>query len=116
MGGNDRDVKPRGLELGVRVRSGVARSTVPVQEELVAGCTESPWKPRFGLGDASFQVKDLPTRIAMEVVVMLFACELIAGGLSRNFYRDEPSVLDQGLDVPVNSRDSDSRVKLLRAL
>lgn len=108
MEGNDRDVNPRGPKLGVRVRSEVARSTVPVQEELVAGRTEAPGKPRLRLGDASFQVKDLPTRIAVEVVVMLFACELIAGGLSRNFNRDEPSILNQGLDVPINGSDPDT--------
>ncbi len=48
----------------------------------------------------------------MEVVVMLFACELIAGGLSRNFNRGEPPVLDQGLDIPINGGDPDTRVVL----
>jgi hypothetical protein len=60
-------VEPPGPQPGARVRPGITRSIVPVQEELVASCAESPWKPRFGLGDASFQVKDFPTRIAMDV-------------------------------------------------
>lgn len=78
----------------------------------MACCAESARDLRFGLCDASFQVIDLATRIAMKVMVMLFACKLVAGWLSGNIDRGEPAFLDQYLDVPINSRNSNCLMKL----
>jgi len=56
---------------------------------------------------ASFEFVDLSTVVAQEVMVVLFSREFIARGLARQLNRDQPFLVNQRFEVPVNRCDAD---------
>ena len=48
---------------------------------------------------------------AVEVIVVLLAGKFVAGRLTGNTYRLKPLLLEQILDVPVDSGDAQARMK-----
>ncbi len=69
--------------------------------------TEAAGNLRFLIDTAPGQVEHLSTVIALEVVVMAFAGDLVAGRFSRNFDWRKPLFSNQSIQVSVNSGDAD---------
>jgi hypothetical protein len=84
-----------------------ARGAGSVDEEVVAGIFEAAGKPGPGLHLAAFELMDVATDIALEVMVMGFAGDLVAGGVAGNLNRGEPLVFEQAADVAIDSGDAD---------
>jgi hypothetical protein len=91
----------RGSEL---LRAGGAGA---VDEELVAGVLEASGKLGLGLNLAAFELVDGATAIALEVMVMGFAGDLVAGGVAGDVDWGEPLVLDEAADVAVDGGDAE---------
>jgi hypothetical protein len=110
------DISCGKVESGPCGRTGVAGSTVSIEKELVPGRLEPTGELRLRLSDAALEVVDLATTVALEVVVMAFAGELIPGRLAGNLDRVKPSVLYQRLDVPIDGGDTNCRMVRMRRL
>lgn len=67
---------------------------------------ESSGDEPFKIGWARVYFEQPPTGIAMEVVMMALAGDLVSGRLARQFYRREPTLLRQRLQVPVHGRQA----------
>jgi len=78
-----------------------------VDEELVACVLEAAGKLRLGLHLAAFEFVDGATVVALEVMVVRFASNLVAGGMAGNVYGLEPVVFDQAANVAVNGGDAE---------
>jgi hypothetical protein len=79
-----------------------ARRAGTVDEELVAGVLEAAGEFGLGLHLAPFELVDRAAAIALEVMVVGFASDLVAGGVARDINGLEPVVFDQAADVAVD--------------
>ena len=66
-----------------------------IDEELVAGGSEAGREIGLEFNAATFKFKELAALIALEVVVMVFAGDLIASGVSGHSDGDQPAFFDQ---------------------
>ena len=74
---------------------------------------EPPGQFWFALCSASFEVVQFATFVALEVMMMLFACHFVARGVAGDFDRLQPSFLNQRLDVSVHRGNPNAWVVLL---
>lgn len=74
----------------------------------MADRAEALWKLRRYRRHASFEVKNFATGIAMEMIVMFLARDLVAGCLAGNLYRLQPFLFHKILNVPINRGDSEA--------
>ena len=93
--------------------TGNARRTKAIHKELVAGRAKSSGQFWPDLGDASLQFVKLPAFIALEVMMVLFACDLVTRGIARHFDRQEPSFFNQRLNISIHRRDPERRMVTL---
>ncbi|HVT99909.1 MAG TPA: hypothetical protein VHE33_20585, partial [Acidobacteriaceae bacterium] len=107
------DGSNRGLDAAL-LPGGDTRRTGAVNEKFVTGCAKPPRQFWFALCSASFEVIQLATFVALEVMMMLFAGHFVARSIARQFNRLQPSLLNQRLDVSVHRGNSNARVELLR--
>ena len=84
-----------------------AGGTGAVDEELVADVSKAAGKFGFGLHLAAFELVDGAADVALEVMVVGFAGDLVAGGVAGNFDRREPFVFDEAADVAVDGGDAE---------
>jgi hypothetical protein len=82
----------------------------------MARCTKTFGQLRHVLGHASFQFVDLPAFIALEVMMVLLAGNLVARAIARYLYRLKPSVVDKRLNIPIHGRDPECCMATLRCL
>ena len=94
-------VQAEGLDPALLL-GGYTCRTGAVNVKLVTGCAEPPGQFWFALRSASFEVVQFATFVALEVMMMLFACHFVARGVARDFDRLQPSFLNQPLDVSVH--------------
>jgi hypothetical protein len=73
----------------------------------VAGVLEASGKLGLGLHLAAFELMDGAAGVALEVVVVSFAGDLVAGGVAGDLDGCEPLVLDQAADVAVDGGDAE---------
>ena len=64
-----------------------------------------------GWQNAAGEVVDAATVPAMEVVMMAFAGDFVAGGLAGDLYGGEPAVGHEGVDVAINGGHADAADK-----
>lgn len=69
---------------------------------------EARRQERFDVNGATGDFKNLAAVLAMEVVVVVFACNLIARGFAWEIDCGEPPFLNQGLDISINGSDADA--------
>lgn len=93
--------------------TGNACCTKAVHKELVAGRAKSSGQFRPDLRGASLQIIELPALIALEVMMVLFACDLVTRGIAWHFDRSEPSFFNQRLNISINRRDPKRRMVML---
>ena len=62
----------------------------------------------------AFQFIKLATVVAVEVVMMLLARNLVTRRFTWNLNRGQPAILDQRFDVSINGSNSQTLVVLLR--
>jgi hypothetical protein len=79
-----------------------------IDEELVAGVLKAARKFGFGLHLAAFEFVDRAAAVALEVMVVGFAGDLVSGGVAGDVDGFEPVVFDQAADVPVDGGDAES--------
>ena len=60
----------------------------------MTGGTKPAGKMRFDLVHATFEFIELAAIIALEMMMMFLAGNLIPGGVSRNFDRSQPAIFD----------------------
>jgi hypothetical protein len=82
----------------------------------MARCTKAFGQLRYIWGHASFQFVDLPTFIALKVMMVLLARNLVARAIARQLYRLKPSVVYKRLNIPIHSRDPECCMATLRCL
>jgi hypothetical protein len=82
----------------------------------MARCAKPSWQHRFQLTNTPFQLKKLAAAIAAEMMVVSLACRLVACRIAGNFDGLKPFLLDQVLNVSINSGDSEASMTPLRAL
>lgn len=80
----------------------------------MTGCPEASGQSWLDSGNAPVQVVQLAAIVALEVMVMRFAGDLVSRGIARHFDGLQPSFLNQRLDVPVNGGNAEGGVKPLR--
>jgi hypothetical protein len=80
----------------------------------VAGVLEAAGEFWFGLHLAAFELVNGAADVALEVVVVGFAGDLVTGGVAGDFDRGEPLVFDEGADVAIDGGDAESVYVLLR--
>jgi hypothetical protein len=78
-----------------------------VDEEVVAGIFEAAGKPWLGVHLAAFELVDGAADVALEVMVMGFAGDLVASGVAWDFDGCEPLVFDEVADVAIDGGDAD---------
>jgi hypothetical protein len=96
--------------------TGSAHCTKAVHKELVTGRTKSSGQFGPDPGDASLQFVEFPAFIALKVMMVLLACDLVARGIAWDFDRLKPSFLNQRLDVSIHRRDPERRMVMLSFL
>ncbi len=69
---------------------------------------EARRQERFDVNGATGDLKNLTAFLAMEVVVVVFACDFIARGFAWEINCGKPAFLDQGLDISINGGDADA--------
>jgi hypothetical protein len=74
----------------------------------VAGVLEATGELGFGLHLAAFELVDGAADVALEVMMVGFAGDLVAGGVAGDFDGCEPLVLEQATDVAVDGGDAES--------
>jgi len=72
------------------------------------GRPEALWKLRRYRRHASPKVKNFATGIAMEVIMMSLARNLVAGCLTGNLYRLQPFLFHEILNVSIDCGDSEA--------
>jgi len=72
------------------------------------GRPEALWKLRRYRRHASLKVKNFAALIAMEMIVMGLARNLVAGCLTGNLYRLQPFLFNEILNVPIDRGDSEA--------
>lgn len=70
---------------------------------------------RLELRNTPFEFVQLFTLVALEVVVMLFPGHFIARRIARNLYRLQPALIDQRLNISIDSGLAERRVMALRS-
>jgi hypothetical protein len=110
------DIGSGKVESGPCRSTRVAGGTVSIEKELVPGRFEPTGELRLRPSDAALEVVELATTVALEMVVVAFAGELIPGRLAGNLNGVKPSVLDQRLNVSVDGGDTDCRMVPMRRL
>lgn len=88
--------------------AGYTVGTGAIKENLMPGRPEALWGLRCYQRRASPKVKNLATGIAMEVIMMSLARNLVAGCLTGNLYRLQPFLFHQILDVPIDRGNSEA--------
>jgi hypothetical protein len=78
-----------------------------VDEELVAAVLEASGKLGLGLDLTAFELVDGAAAIALEVMVVGLAGDLVAGGVAGDVDGSEPLVLDEAADVAVDGGDAE---------
>ncbi len=96
--------------------TGSAHCTKAVHKELVTGRTKSSGQFGPDPGDASFQFVEFPAFIALKVMMVLLACDLVVRGIAWDFNRLKPSFLNQRLDVSIHRRNPERRMVMLSFL
>jgi hypothetical protein len=96
--------------------SAITLRAEPIQKELVPGRTKAARQLRLERWDAPFKLIQFLALVALEVMVMCFPGYLVACRIAWNFYRLQPALIDQRLDVSINGRYSKGWVMKLRAL
>lgn len=76
--------------------------------------TEAAWKAWFDLLLAAFEFIELAAIVAMEMVMMFLAGNLVAGRVTWNLNRSQPVIFDQRFDIAIDSRDSQTAMMPLR--
>ncbi|HTY84555.1 MAG TPA: hypothetical protein VMB19_10060 [Silvibacterium sp.] len=78
-----------------------------MKKKIMAESAEST--RQFGLdrGHASFELVDLSTIAAQEVMVVFFPRKFIAGRLTRQLDRNQPAIFNHRLEVAINSSDAE---------
>ena len=84
-----------------------------VDEELVAGGAEASGELGAALGDAAFEVVELAALVALEMMMVGFAGQLVAGGVAGELDGLQPAFLHERLDVSVDGGDAERRMVLL---
>jgi len=102
------------LDTGGPGTAGDASGANAIEKEFVAGRAKSAWQLRLQLSDTPFELEKLATTIAMKMMVVLLAGNLVAGRIAGNLDGLKPAFLDQTLNIPVNRRDSKRRMMALR--
>ena len=74
----------------------------------MGGGDEAGRQERFDVNGATWDFKNLAAVLAMEVVVVVFTCDFIAGRLAREIDCGEPTFLDQGLDISIDGSNADA--------
>ena len=74
----------------------------------MGGGDETRRQERFDLNGATGDFENLAAILAMEVVVVVFACDFIARGIAREIDRGEPSFLDKGLDISIDGSNANA--------
>lgn len=86
-----------------------ARGAEAVEEEFVTGELEALGDGVNVTGeDTAGEIVDAAAVTAMEVVVMAFAGDFVAGGLAGNFDRGEPAIGNKGVDVAIDRGNADA--------
>ncbi len=84
-----------------------------VDEELVAGGSEAAREIGLELNAAAFKFKQLPALIALEVMVMVFAGDLIASGVSGHGDGDQPAFFGQLMNGAIDRGNGEAEHILL---
>jgi hypothetical protein len=93
-----------------------AVGTDAVKEELVPGNAEAARQLWLERRDTSRQLIEFFALIALEVMVMRLPCHFIPGRIARDINGFEPALIDQRLNVAIDSCLAQSRMMALRAL
>jgi hypothetical protein len=80
----------------------------------MAGVLEAARELWFGLHLAAFELMNGAADVALEVVVVGFAGDLVTGGVAGDFDWNEPFVFDEGADVAIDGGDAECVYVLLR--
>ena len=78
-----------------------------VDEEVVAGVLEAAGELGPGVHLAAFELVDGAADVALEVMVMGFAGNLVASGVAGDFDGGEPLVFDEVAYVAIDGGDAD---------
>ena len=89
-------------------------SATAIEEELVARHTEAAWKLPLNFQTTPLYLKDFAAIIAMEMMMMLFAGNLITGRFSWKFNAHQPLIVQERTNIAIDSSDADALYKLLR--
>lgn len=68
----------------------------------MAGHAESLRKLSLHRNSTSFDLVDLPAIIAVKVMMMFLACDLVTGRLARDLDGNKPLFGDQQVDIPID--------------
>ena len=77
-----------------------------VEEQVVTENAKAAWQFMPDRGEASFQFVDLVAVLAKKMVVVLLARHLVARRFPRNLNRNQPLLLNHGLQVAINRRNA----------
>jgi len=98
----------------IRLKASLATiCAAAIQEELVSRHTEAAWKLPLDFQTTPFHLKDFAAIIAVEMMMMLFAGNLVTGRLPGDFHGHQPLIVNQGSNVAINRSDADSFNELL---
>ena len=93
---------------------GDTRRTCAINVKFVSGRAKTLGQFWPALRSASFEVIQLATFVALEVMMMLFAGHFVTFGVAKYIDRLQPPFLNQRLDVSVHRSNPNTRVVLLR--
>ena len=91
-----------------------AGGAAAVEEEFMAGHAEAVGKLGLHVDAATLQLEELAALVALEVMVMLFARDLVACGVAGNVDGSQPLFLNQEVNVAVDRCDRKAVHLLLR--
>lgn len=86
-----------------------------IEKKLVSCSSKSTWKLWLELCNAACQLIESSALITVKMMMMLLACQLVSGRFPRDLYRLEPSLFYKGLNIAINSCNSESRMVSLGA-
>jgi hypothetical protein len=86
-----------------------------IKEKLVTCGVETAWQAGLSLCDATLQLIDSAAFVTLEMMMMFLARYLVPWGGAWYLNTQKPVVFKQCIDVPIDSRNSESSVELSRA-
>jgi hypothetical protein len=80
----------------------------------MSGGTEPAGDLWFEGRNATLKLIQLSAPVALEMMMMFFARHFVSSGITRDFDRLQPSLVDQRLNIAIHGSDTKGRVMALR--